>query len=172
MDKYIPNMYKNNILDINYSKLRDIGIKCLIFDLDNTIASLDEDYIPKKVLSLFETLQKDFQLVVISNNFQKRIEPFCKPLNIPFVSFAMKPLPFGFKKIKDQFNYEQSQMCMIGDQLMTDILGGNSFGIFTILVDPLSKKDLKVTTINRFLEDTKIKKLTKMNILRRGKYYE
>ena len=49
MDKYIPNMYKKNILDINYEKLKEIGIKCLIFDLDNTIALIDENDIPKNV---------------------------------------------------------------------------------------------------------------------------
>ena len=55
---------------------------------------------------------------------------------------------------------------------MTDILGGNRFGIYTILVDPLGKKDLKITTFNRFLENRIIKKLSKRNILKRGKYYE
>ena len=83
----------------------------------------------------------------------------------------MKPLPFGFIKIKNKYNLEKKEMCMIGDQLMTDILGGNSFGMYTILVDPLGKKDLKITSINRMLEKQKIKKLTKLNILERGKYY-
>ena len=54
---------------------------------------------------------------------------------------------------------------------MTDILGGNRFGIYTILVDPLGKKDLKITSLNRYLEKKKIKKLSKRNILERGKYY-
>ena len=43
-------------------------------------------------------------------------------------------------------------MCMIGDQLITDILGANKFGIYTVLVDPLGEKDLKITTFNRFIE--------------------
>lgn len=172
MNKYIPNMYQKNILDINYQKLKKIGVKCLIFDLDNTIALLDEDVIPEKVEKLFHKLKKDFNIVIISNNVKKRIEPFCKPFDAPFVSFALKPLPFGFSKIKNKLNLKRSEMCMIGDQLMTDILGGNMFGTFTILVDPLGKKDLKITSLNRFLENRKIKKLTKMGILERGKYYE
>ena len=171
MDKYIPNMYKKNILDIDYEKLKEIGIKCLIFDLDNTIALIDENEIPKNVEGLFKKLNKEFRVVIISNNYKKRISKFCEPFNTPFVSFAMKPLPFGFIKIKNKYNLEKKEMCMIGDQLMTDILGGNCFGLYTILVDPLGKKDLKITSINRMLEKQKIKKLTKLNILERGKYY-
>ena len=62
-------------------------------------------------------------------------------------------------------------MCLIGDQLMTDVLGGNRYGIFTILVDPLSKDELKVTGINRFFEKKQLRKLAKNNLFKRGEYY-
>lgn len=172
MNNYIPNMYKKSILDINYSKLKQNGIKCLVFDLDNTLGLIDEKEIPSKVKELLKVLKNDFKIVIISNNFKSRIEEFCRPFEVDFISFAMKPLTFSFKKIKKKFNLENKEMCMIGDQLMTDVLGGNKFGMFTILVDPLGKKDLKITTINRFLERKKIKKLTQMGVLERGKYYE
>ncbi len=171
MDNFIPNMYKKDILDIDYERLKNLGIKCLIFDLDNTIALIDEETIPTKVEELFKKIKKDFQLVIISNNTKKRISVFCEPFDTPFVSFAMKPLTFGFSKIKRKYGLEKEQMCMIGDQLMTDVLGGNIFGIYTILVDPLGKKDLKITSVNRFFENKIITKLAKMNILERGKYY-
>lgn len=172
MKKYIPNMYKQNIFDINYDKLISIGIKCLVFDLDNTIALIDEKEIPNDVLSLFKKLKENFEIVIISNNTKKRIEPFCKPFNTTFISFAMKPFTFSFKRIGKKFNFKAEEMAMIGDQLMTDIKGGNKFGMFTILTDPLGKKDLKITTLNRYLENKKIKKMTKKNILKRGTYYE
>lgn len=172
MNNYIPNMYKKNIIEIDYSKLKEIGITCLIYDLDNTLGLIDEKVIPDEIKNLLNDLKKDFEVVIISNNKKKRIEKFCKPLNTRFVSFALKPLPFGFMKIKKELNLEKKQMCMIGDQLMTDILGANKYGIHTILVDPLGKKDLKITTFNRYLENKIIKKLSEKNILERGKYYE
>lgn len=172
MKKYIPSMYKKSIFDINYDKLKSIGIKCLIFDLDNTIALIDTKLIPEEVKTLFIKLKKDFNIVIISNNTKNRISMFCDPIDITFVSFALKPLTFGFRKIKNKFNYKKEQMCMIGDQLMTDILGANRYEIYTILVDPLGKKDLKVTSINRFFEKKILKKLTKTGELERGKYYE
>ena len=54
---------------------------------------------------------------------------------------------------------------------MTDIMGGNKYGIYTILVDPLAKKELKVTGINRFFERRALKKLAKNNLFKRGEYY-
>lgn len=172
MDNYIPNMYKKTITDIDYSKLKDIGISCLIFDLDNTIALIDEEKVPLKVKKLFKELEKDFSIIIVSNNVKKRIKAFCEPFGVSYISFAMKPLPFCFSKIRKMYNLKKENMCMIGDQLLTDVLGGNRYGIFTILVDPLGKKDLKVTTINRYLENKKINKMSKLNILERGKYYD
>ena len=66
MKKYIPSMYKKSIFDINYDKLKNIGIKCLIFDLDNTIALIDTKLIPEEVKTLFIKLKKDFNIVIIS----------------------------------------------------------------------------------------------------------
>lgn len=172
MDNYIPNMYKKTIVDIDYLKLKDMGISCLIFDLDNTIALIDEEKVSSQTKKLLDELKKDFTVVIASNNVKKRIKAFCEPFDVPYISFAMKPFPFGFSKIKRKYKLKKKNMCMIGDQLMTDILGGNSYGIFTILVDPLGQKDLKITTINRYLENQKIKKLSRLNILERGKYYD
>jgi hypothetical protein len=61
---------------------------------------------------------------------------------------------------------------MIGDQLMTDIISGNLYKIFTILVDPLGKKDLKVTYFNRYIEKKVLKKLKRKNMFEKGCYYE
>ena len=49
------------------------------------------------------------------------------------------------------FNYELSDVAIIGDQLYTDILCGNRVGIKTILVHPMSKDDLIFTKWFRFL---------------------
>ena len=37
-DLLIPDIYDQSIYTINYKKLKKNGIKCLLFDLDNTIA--------------------------------------------------------------------------------------------------------------------------------------
>jgi HAD superfamily phosphatase (TIGR01668 family) len=172
MKVFIPNSYYKSVYDINYDKLKKKNIKCIMFDLDNTLALIDEGVPPKKVIKFIQKLNKDFDTYIISNNNKARIEKFCSYFDSTFVAFALKPMTRGFKEIKKIGNYRSEEMCMVGDQVMTDILGGNRFGCYTILVDPLGKKDLKITSVNRALEKIVLKKLTKRGILERGKYYE
>lgn len=172
MNLFLPNMYKKSIFDINYTKLKKLGIKCLIFDLDNTIALIDEHEAPIKTKKLFNELKKDFKVIIISNNFKKRVSYYSNQLEVDFISLAMKPSTKGLLEIKLKYKYNKKEMCMIGDQIMTDILSGGKFNIFTILVDPLGNKDLKITKFNRFLENIVLKKLNKKYDFEKGKYYE
>ena len=66
----------------------------------------------------------------------------------------------GFKKALKMTQSTSNETAMIGDQLLTDIHGGNKVGLFTILVDPIAKKTDKLPTrINRKLEKHYLKKI-------------
>ena len=169
MRNYIPDMYYKSILDIDYNLLKDKGIKCLIFDLDNTLTTIDKKEFSKEYKQKLNELSKSFKLIIVSNNFSRKIKLLCNSINISFISFAMKPLPFAYKKVIKRWNCKKNEICMIGDQLLTDIQGANKFGILSILVDPVGKDDIKYTGINRFIEN---KIISKSKILKRGKYYE
>lgn len=165
-------MYQKSIHDISYSKLKKLGIKCLVFDLDNTIAFIDQSKITEDTKQLLLNIKKDFQIIIISNNTKKRVKPYANTLQCDYISSASKPLSKGFRKIRKQYHLSPKQMCMIGDQIVTDIFGGNRYGMFTILVDPLGKKDLKITSLNRLIERIILNRYEKRNIMRRGDYYE
>lgn len=172
MNKYVPRMYKKRIQDIEYDKLKKENIKCLMFDLDNTILKIHKSIPKKEICDLINGLKKDFKIFIVSNNSSsKRLKRVAQYLQVEFVRFAMKPFSRGFRKIKNKYKFNKNEMCIIGDQLMTDVLGGNRYGIYTILVDPLSNEELKVTGFNRMLEKRKLTKLNKMNLLKRGEYY-
>jgi len=174
MKIFVPDKYYKDIYDIDYKKLKESGIKTILYDLDNTLALISEGKPPKKVLDFIHKLRLDFDIYIVSNNNYKRIYKFCHEFepDAEFVSFALKPLTKGFKEVQKKKKYKKREMCVVGDQLMTDVFGGNRFGCMTILVDPLGKKDLKVTFFNRFLENRIINHLSKKQILERGKYYE
>ena len=72
----------------------------------------------------------------------------------------------------DKYNLKKKEMCLIGDQIVTDVICANSFRILSILVDPLGEKDLKITGINRKLEAKIIKFYKKRGLFERGTYYE
>ena len=172
MKKFYPSMYKENVYDVNYKLLKEKGIKCLIFDLDNTLVLADQIKVDDKTKKLIDKLKKDFRVVIISNNTKKRVEFIAKELGCIYVASAKKPLTFGYNKIKNKYNYKKKEMATIGDQIVTDILGGNTFGITTVLVDPLGKKDLKVTYLNRVIERKILENFAKKNIMKKGEYYE
>lgn len=169
--RFYPNSYQKDIYNIDYNNLKSKKITCLIFDLDNTIALIDQHLITNKTKNFIKKLSKDFKIVIISNNITSRVKAYALELECDFVANAMKPLSNGFKRIGKKYNLNPNQMCMIGDQLITDIFGGNRYGTYTVLVDPLAKKDLKITSFNRFLEKKILKYYEKKNIMKKGVYY-
>ena len=172
MALYKPTMYKKNIFEIDYDKLKKNGIKCLVFDLDNTLGLIDEKECPKEAKKLLKKLKKDFTIYISSNNTRKRILPYIEDLEIEGESFSLKPLPKGLIRIRKRCGFKKSEMAMIGDQMVTDILSGNLYGVTTILVDPLGVKDLKITGLNRKIESFIVKNYSKKGIFKKGSYYE
>ena len=69
-------------------------------------------------------------------------------------------------------HFDLSEVAIIGDQLMTDVKVGNTVGITTILVNPISEKDFFLTRFNRFLERKKMKELTSKNLFYKGRFYD
>ena len=171
MGIFRPNIYKKTIFDINYSLLKEKGIKCLIFDLDNTLGLISHKSCPDNTKKLIKELQKDFIVVINSNNTKKRLKPYLEELGIDGIAWGLKPSIKGLIIIKSKYKLKKKEMCIIGDQIVTDVLAGKRFHIKTILVDPMGEKDLKITGLNRKLEKKIIKYYEKNGVFERGKYY-
>jgi HAD superfamily phosphatase (TIGR01668 family) len=173
MEKYIPDMYQKSIYTIDYNKLKANGIKCILIDLDNTLVPTSLDYPTKNNIELINELKEmGFKIILFSNSPKKRVKPFKDELQVDASASSMKPLKRKFLKVLNEYKYEQNEVAIIGDQILTDILGGNKVGITTILVNPVSSKDLLFTSLNRYLENRIINKLSKNNLFTKGKYYE
>lgn len=168
MKIFIPKMYKKDIFVVNYLKLKEMGYKLIIFDLDNTIGSIKEEICSLKVEELLNKLNKEFKVVVASNSCEKRVSKFCSNLECDYFSFSLKPTTKVLRKIKRKYKIDYKEMIIIGDQIVTDIFVGNRMGLFTILVDPIKDLDFKITSFNRKLE----RFINKKNNIIRGNYYE
>ena len=82
------------------------------------------------------------------------MEKVAQTLEIPYKHFAMKPLKRGFKYIQKETNIKPENIAVVGDQIFTDVLGGNRCGMTTILVDPIDdKKDYWYTAWKRPIEN-------------------
>ena len=172
MGYFKPSKYYKDIYSIDYNKLKEEGIKCLVFDLDNTLGLITNLKCPDETRELLRKLQDDFCIFISSNNTKSRITPYMRDLGVGGVSWSMKPSTRGLRKIKKNYKFKKNEMVMIGDQIVTDIVAGKRFRIKTILVDPLGKADLKITGLNRMIEKFILKRYQKRGVFERGKYYE
>ena len=173
MDKYIPDMYKKSIFDINYDLLSSRGIKCLLFDLDNTLVKIDEKEPSKEVIDLFNTLKsKGFKIIIFTNSPSKRVKPFKNILEVDCCPFACKPFSRKFLSIIKIYDLQFSELAIIGDSMMDDIYGGNNVGITTILIEQLKPKEFFIAGLKRKREKKIIKKLRDRGLFKKGNYYE
>lgn len=173
MNYFYPDAYQKSIYTINYDKLKENGIKCLLFDLDNTCVPYVDRSPNKKLKNLFDELQDmGFRVIIFSNSPKSRLEPFKKELKVDCCAKAGKPRKNKFLKVIKMYNLDLSEVAIVGDQLITDIYGGNKVGIMTILVNPISDIDMPFTKINRFIEKKKINKMSKAGLFRIGSYYD
>ena len=173
MEKYIPDIYQKSIYTINYDILYNRGIRCLLIDLDNTIVPITMKKHNKKIKELFDDLKtKGFKIIIFSNSPKKRVKPFKDELDVDCCAIAMKPFKRKYMKILDEYKLNVTSVACIGDQLLTDIKGGNNVGITTILVNPIGTKERLTTRINRHFERKILKKLRDNDLFTKGKYYE
>ena len=172
-EKYMPDIYQKSIYYINYDKLYKKGIRCILFDLDNTITPPHVKKPTKRLKRLFDELKdKGFKIIIISNSPKHRIEPFKRELMVDACAFSIKPAKNKYTRIMDKFKYKPTELAAIGDQLLTDIYGANKLDITSILVNPLTEHDYSITFFNRLFEKFIYRRLENKDLLIRGKYYE
>ncbi|HSI66044.1 MAG TPA: YqeG family HAD IIIA-type phosphatase [Planococcus sp. (in: firmicutes)] len=158
--KFIPSQYVNKVFDITPESLLEKGIRGIITDLDNTLVEWDR---PEATPMLIEWLASmklaGIQVVIVSNNNQLRVKSFSDPLGIPFIYQARKPMGRAFRKALALMDVNREQVVVIGDQMLTDIFGGNRNKMHTILVLPVAKSDGFFTRFNRLVERRIMKRL-------------
>ncbi|MGY4707761.1 YqeG family HAD IIIA-type phosphatase [Candidatus Bipolaricaulota sp. J31] len=146
-----------SVFEIDYEGLRAKSIRGLCFDLDNTLCPWRAPALDGAVERLLDRLKAmGFRICVLSNGKPKGREGVAKALmerGIPLIHSAGKPLPFGFKRAQRVLGLAPAEIAVVGDQLLTDILGGNLLGFYTILVEPISPREHPWTRlVSRSLE--------------------
>lgn len=149
-----PCFNLKNIYEIDLELLRNEGVKALFFDLDSTImVSKSGEYLPQ-TQNWLEEVQRNFFIAVITNNKNpKYVEKVKRISNFEIVPDAKKPSVKAMKEVMLKNGFAPSEIAMIGDRPLTDILAGKLLGTRTILVDSINaEKEGKPTRIVRWLE--------------------
>jgi hypothetical protein len=156
MIRYLkPRQYLNSVYDIDFGRLKKAGINTLIIDLDDTLLPRSESKIPIKTYSWIEKAKEEGFAVYLASNGSRveRLNKIAADLGIKGSALAFKPFPFAFRKIFSKAKIKAAEAAVIGDQLLTDILGGNLLGTHTILVKPLSPERSLIRIPYRIFED-------------------
>lgn len=133
-----PTYFVKTVYDIDFDRLREDGISNIIFDIDNTLITYDEDTADEKLRSYVAALrEKGYRIFILSNGHSNRAKIFAEDLDMIFQGDAFKPSQKGYKRLKNEYGVNPSETVMVGDQLFTDIWGANRFKCKSVLVVPL-----------------------------------
>lgn len=157
-----PKMYLENVTKINEEIIKNNNIKGIILDIDNTLVDYDKKLLDGAEEWANDMKKNNIKLYILSNtNKVEKVKKVAAILDIPYIYFAKKPSKKGFLKIMNQMELKEENIAVVGDQIMTDVLGGNRCNMFTILTKPIDKRDIFITKVKRPLENIIIKRYEK-----------
>lgn len=153
MSIFKPDFRFHSVLDITPEFLRENSITALLLDIDNTL-SHHFSQTPVHGLDrwLDEMSAAGIKTVLFSNARESRVAPFAEKIGTGHITKAMKPLPFGFLRARRALGIRLKNIAMVGDQIFTDMLGGNISGAKTILVTPMHEESGRFFRLKRRLE--------------------
>ena len=151
-ERFFPDEWVESAYSIDYEGYFEAGYRGLIFDIDNTLVPHGADA-DERAIALFDRLKKiGFDVCLLSNNKKHRVERFNKDVHAKYIFKAQKPYSRNYYAAAMNMRISVKSVLCIGDQLFTDIYGGNLALIHNILVNPIDKKEEFQVRLKRFLE--------------------
>ena len=77
---------------------------------------------------------------------------FNKDVQVKYIHKAGKPSVKGYERAMELMGCDRTNTIFVGDQLFTDVYGGNRTGIPTYLVKPIAKHEEIQIVLKRYLE--------------------
>lgn len=172
MLKYIrPDDCVPAVFDIDLDRLRSKGIRALIVDLDNTLLAWDQENPSERLMRwIARVREKGFQICIVSNGMSARVQRIADKLGVTAITQAIKPRKRPFHQALQLFGLEAREVAVVGDQLFTDVLGGNRVNMYTILVKPVGRNEMKHTQWIRRIERRLIHRLYRMGLINERMY--
>ncbi|MEN6520636.1 MAG: YqeG family HAD IIIA-type phosphatase [Armatimonadota bacterium] len=160
-------MYVSSLADVDLDDLVSRGIKAIMLDLDNTILPWKDRIAPVQSAEwVRNALDLGIKLCIASNTRNPgRLRAVAGELGIPCRDKLIKPRRKGLREVMESMGATPETTAIIGDQILTDIIGGNRLSILTILVKPMHDKEFIGTKFSRLLEHRIMAWLSKKGML-------
>lgn len=148
-----PDECVDSVLDVDLQSLYQKGLRALILDVDNTLLGWEAEVIPAEVAEWVARAQRmGFKVCIASNGTRARVRKIAGALGVPAISKAIKPRKRPFRRALEILGVPPEATVVIGDQIFTDVLGGNRMALYTILINPVSATELRTTRMVRRVE--------------------
>lgn len=153
LKNYLPDEYVSSVYDLSLDELWRQGRRLLLFDLDNTLVPWNHPEVSEEMMNWLDLArERGFSVCILSNNRGPRVREFADRIGTDYIAEARKPKEVAFLQAMERFHCTPEMTVMIGDQLFTDVRGGNRVGARTVLVLPISNKEWWGTRWNRRAE--------------------
>ena len=153
MRLFRPDMAFYDIYALTPEALSELGVRGIVFDIDNTIAPYEVEEPTEEMRSFFASLDAaGIKMAFVSNNKGNRVMKFNEGLGLFYVCKAGKPSPKGVSRCIEYFGLEKDEVIAVGDQIFTDCLAAHRAGIRFAMVKPIQKKENAFFRVKRFFE--------------------
>lgn len=161
-----PNLRLKSIYDLPIPWLRERNISAILTDLDNTLVPWRDYRVAGDLAEWFRTLHDEgFRTVILTNaRPSPTIQKMSEQLETQLVVGARKPIQRFFRRALEKVNASPAEACVIGDQVFTDVLGGNLMGCYTVLVERIGHREFFGTRIVRILERRVLRQMDRFRI--------
>jgi uncharacterized protein len=155
-----PKERVSKISNIDFIRLRKNGFRAIIFDIDNTLIRYYSDKLDNEAKkALTKAKELDFKMIAVSNGCSLDEKYVSSLLGMEVITKAGKPMKRSFRAALEKLSVPSAKTAVVGDRLFTDVLGANRMDIYSIYVDPLSKREPIHLKFARLLENVLAKVL-------------
>jgi HAD superfamily phosphatase (TIGR01668 family) len=150
-NSFKPNIILKSALRIDTSFLREHSVMLLLLDIDNTLVMHGQGA-TQEVIDWINSIREQVKICFISNNSQERVDMFNADIKLDAIAKSGKPDKNLYLRLAEKYQVPLQNICVIGDQLFTDIWGGNRAGIMTVFSTPIGGKEPVQISFKRFFE--------------------
>lgn len=150
--------------EITPAFLRELGVKAILADIDNTLAPYEQPEPDERIKGWIASLaEAGIGIAFVSNNDWERVELFNRSLGVPAYAKSGKPFKKNLIKAMNDLGGTLETTVMLGDQLLTDALAGHNLGVRCLIVPPIRDKKNAFFRFKRWLEKPVVRKFKKRN---------
>jgi len=138
---FLPTVAVNRVTDITPKLLHAMKANAIILDVDNTLAMHGSQEPFKGTVDWVRQMRsQNIKIIIVSNNFKKRVAPFAAKYELPFLYLSLKPCPPAYYRAIRKMGVRRTDAVVVGDQIFTDVIGANLSFMKSILLVPVGKE--------------------------------